>query len=75
MEGNRVDDLDRASEYEQRMRDLAISTARSSRADRLEPIGECYTCGEELGGNRLFCNADCAVVYDRKLTLMKWNSV
>lgn len=70
-----MDDLDRASEYEQRMRDLAISAARASRVDRLEPIGECYTCGEELSGGRLFCNADCASVYDRRMTLMKLGSV
>lgn len=29
------------------------------------PNGECHFCGEEVEGNKLFCNCKCSQAYDK----------
>ena len=52
-----MDELDKASEQEQAMRDLAIKKA--SKGIVLKPCGKCLNCGEVLTGDLRWCNADC----------------
>lgn len=52
-----MDIVDKAEEREQHQRDDGIAKAR--RAPSLRPVGQCYNCGELVGGNKLFCDADC----------------
>ncbi len=66
------DDVDRAQEREQEMRDDALADHQrlSRNGFDLPPCGECYGCGEPfgIGDNRLFCDGACADGYehDRK---------
>lgn len=53
-----MDDLDRASELEQKQRDAALAGVRA-RSATLPPTGACYNCGEPLAGSRVFCDAEC----------------
>ena len=32
---------------------------------KLIPLGECYFCGEEVEGEKLFCNGDHATFYSK----------
>lgn len=54
------DDLDRASDYEEKMRAYAIA----QRKPALKPCGHCYNCGEPLKYG-VFCDADCQVDYEK----------
>ena len=52
---------DTASDTEEFFLDIA----RKVRKPELQPIGECYSCGERVSGGHKFCDADCATDYQR----------
>ena len=55
-----MDDMDRAHEAEERMREAALRVRKPA----LKPCGHCYNCGESV--RHLFCDADCALDYERR---------
>lgn len=57
-----MDDLDRASELEQKQRDAALARARQGVS--LPYTGHCHYCGDITGGGRRFCDADCRDGYE-----------
>lgn len=57
-----MDDLDRASELEQKQRDAALARARHGA--RLPYTGHCHWCGDITGGGRRFCDVDCRDGYE-----------
>ena len=52
------DEIDMASDKEQAMRDAAIKNASMFKS-KLKPCGKCLNCGEEVGSELRFCDADC----------------
>ena len=67
------DEIDRAQEREQQLRDAAIADQahRAARERELLPVGYCHYCGAGLRGAALFCALDprfpdesCARDYD-----------
>lgn len=59
-----ADDCDRAARLQADLNRSAA--ARRQPESRLTPQGWCYSCGEELDGERLFCDATCADNQDRR---------
>ena len=56
-----ADESDRATALEEAERDYLVTQARNAASNRtLKPVGTCYYCGEDVRGNRLFCDSDCA---------------
>lgn len=53
-----TDQLDRASDLEQKDRDNAVAAIRR-RHEALPYIGTCYYCGEHTKSGRRFCDSDC----------------
>jgi hypothetical protein len=61
------DQIDMAQEEIARMQQASLDAARSSRAT-LKPSGRCHNCDEPLSlQDLLFCDADCAEDYERRL--------
>lgn len=52
-----ADDVDRAGEREQNMRDDALAEVR--RKPSLICVGFCHSCGEAVAPGHLFCDKDC----------------
>lgn len=50
-----MDDLDRASELEEKQRAQAMLLRKPS----LQAIGQCWNCSEPVGHGRLFCCIEC----------------
>lgn len=61
-----MDELDIAAEREHIERDYLIGAARRRSGPSLLPVGECHACGEEVELPRLFCDSDCAGVWERR---------
>ena len=58
-----TDDADRASEYEERMRQDALT----KRKPEPKPCGFCLNCGSSVGTARLlFCDEDCRDDYEHR---------
>ena len=59
----RMDDSngDLAAQHEEMMRDKAINIIRkkASSIDTSNPTGLCWTCGDYIGHERRWCDADC----------------
>ena len=55
--GNQMDDFDRASEAEQRDRDLCIERARKAKTK--VSTGHCAYCNEVVPGDRVYCDSEC----------------
>lgn len=51
------DDFDRASEFEEHDRELALAVRKPVGPPA---CGACYWCGEEVKGGRRFCDKFCA---------------
>ena len=62
------DEIDRACDREQELRDIALEDHARRRGTDLPACGECYGCGEpfEPTSNRLFCNGACAADFARQ---------
>ena len=43
---------------------LKAQKEKAKNEKRMEPMGECYFCGEELEGEKLFCNGKHAMDYE-----------
>lgn len=54
-----ADLADQASDYQARLEAAALSR-RQDTSNRPTPNGECHYCGEDVGGEQIFCNATCA---------------
>lgn len=58
------DVVDQAAEAEERFTMEALEFHKANKKEsKLEPIGACYTCGEEfedIDSPKLFCNGVCA---------------
>lgn len=67
-----TDDFDRASDREQKERELAIEAARK-RVALMPFIGACYFCGEDLKDGRRFCDSDCRDLYQSREAARKRN--
>lgn len=60
-----ADIIDDAGDIEQQHRDAAIQAAlEQARANRMNPKGACYNCGEPMKPLQLFCDADCSADYE-----------
>lgn len=53
-----ADEIDRAAEQEQVLRDSAIYSARQVRNIILS-TGKCLQCDTKVDGDRRWCNSDC----------------
>ena len=53
-----ADEIDRASDQEQVLRDSAIYSARQVRNIILS-TGKCLQCDADVAGDRRWCNSDC----------------
>ena len=62
------DEIDRACDREQELRDIALEDHARRRGADLPPCGECYGCGQPFadGDPRLFCDGLCADDYARQ---------
>lgn len=64
-----MDDFDRASELEEKQREIAIlSQLRKSSQVKSQARGACLNCDEPFPGEpaRLYCDADCAQDHQRR---------
>ena len=60
------DDIDRAQEREQQIRDAALADqAHRARHRELIPCGHCHRCDEPVRGDALFCNSYCRDDWER----------
>jgi hypothetical protein len=62
------DVCDVASDYEEVERQSRILAARSYKA--ITPTGYCLFCGEEMPGDRRFCDRECADEYEYRQKLV-----
>lgn len=60
------DIADDADEQIQANLDLALQQARSQRR-RYQPCGACHFCGEEVTGQKIFCDSDCEQLQAREV--------
>lgn len=60
-----ADVADQAAERREFMEREAL-TYRKDTTGRPQPVGGCHACGEEVTGERIFCDAFCARVWDQK---------
>lgn len=58
-----MDDCDRARHLQSALN--AASAAYRKPVPKIEPMGECHACGEELDTERLFCDSHCTEEYER----------
>ena len=62
-----TDIFDRASDAEERDRELALKTQRArAERDKLIPTGRCYFCEGDIPAGRLFCDGDCRDDFERE---------
>ena len=54
-----ADIADQASDYQARLEAAALAKRRDT-SNRPTANGECHYCGENVTGERIFCNAVCA---------------
>lgn len=67
-----MDELDRAARLEELERTSCVNRVRAQGAGpKLEPMGECHYCGEEVDPPRLFCDKTCAQAYDARLKRLR----
>ena len=69
------DDIDRAQEREEQIRNGYLEAQARKKAESYPPCGECYSCGEHLPDNRLFCNGLCASDHARAQRIRHQNGV
>jgi hypothetical protein len=62
------DIIDQANDLIEREMAARLSARRAS---PMPPTGECYNCGEQLDGDRRFCDADCRDQFDKRQRLEK----
>lgn len=60
-----TDQFDRASDLEQKDRDIMIAAIRR-RCEALPYAGTCYYCGEFTKAGRRFCDSDCRDDFERQ---------
>lgn len=58
-----ADEIDRASEYEDKAREAAISNVRNT-GSHLPHTGYCYYCAEPIEAPNRFCDAGCRDSYE-----------
>ena len=61
-----MDLVDEAFAEEQNYINGALKSSKNKNY-KLIPNGECYYCIEEIEGEKLFCNHNCATNYDKAL--------
>jgi hypothetical protein len=66
-----VDDTDRATEREEKYRDLALAAARN--VPTLPTTGRCHWCDASVPGEAHFCDADCRADFEREQAAVKRN--
>ena len=66
-----MDDTDRATEREEKYRDLALAAARS--APLLPATGHCHWCDASVSGESHFCDSDCRDMYDNAKRMERIN--
>ncbi len=59
-----ADPLDYTQKMQEQVTALRIEAIRN-RGRELHPVGSCYFCGEPVGPEHLFCDADCSYDYER----------
>ncbi len=64
-----MDIIDRASQEEEYI--LSSQLAVAKKAHRIHPKGTCHYCDEVVKGDKLFCDADCLMDYDREQLIKK----
>lgn len=64
-----MDDCEKAQERDalNLQESINVQRQRASAAQAPKPSGECHNphCGEDLEGEKLFCNANCATEYEK----------
>jgi hypothetical protein len=66
-----VDDTDRATEREEKYRDLALAAARN--VPTLPTTGRCHWCDASVPGEAHFCDSDCRDMYDNAKRMERIN--
>lgn len=61
-----MDELDLAADRSELERESILRRIMARKPESLEPVGECYACGELVSGYKLFCNNDCASEHARR---------
>jgi len=61
-----MDDIDRAQERDQLLRDIALIEANHHRPPPTPPIGRCYNCESSVPPGVRFCDLDCRDDYDAR---------
>jgi hypothetical protein len=57
---------------EENMREFVENTAKNiGRFPKLDRCGSCHYCGEDVRGNQLFCNSECAADYEHEQKILK----
>jgi hypothetical protein len=59
-----MDQFDRATELEEKQRELSIEANRQGR--RLIPVGRCFNCDSPVPASHVFCDADCRDDYEKR---------
>lgn len=59
-----MDSPDEAFKEEQNYINGALKSSKNKNY-KLIPTGECYYCTEEIEGEKLFCDHNCAINYDK----------
>ena len=68
------DEIDRAQEREQEMREDAIAEqVRRAHRRFLTPAGACHYCGEPVRGASLFCDTECGWAWEEEQAARKRN--
>lgn len=60
-----ADDVDIANQNMEKSLEALIRGAHR-KVSSLPPYGLCYACGNEVEGLKLFCDGDCATVYEKR---------
>jgi predicted nucleic acid-binding Zn ribbon protein len=68
-----VDDTDRATESEEKYRDLALAAARN--VPTLPTTGRCHYCDASVPPGAHFCDVDCREDYERERAAAKRSGV
>lgn len=61
-----MDELDIASDRSELEREALLRKIMQRKPSGPEPIGECHGCGELVAGYKLFCDSDCACLYEKR---------
>lgn len=65
-----TDIYDQATMREEQERERSINAVRRQN-QTLAPTGECHYCGEDVGAERRFCDADCRDMWQRQESARK----